>query len=292
MILIILIVAVVIASVVLLIWAFAGLFWQLPPKDRDYLDPLPRLLRAIWPLIQFVSTYVSSRLPAPMLEGVYIRLARSGAGYMLSAEEFCAVMVIGAAVLGGLAYLGLREISLTVTLVLTMAGIVVGVVIPLRWLNRRYTMRRKSILRELPMFLDYIVLAVEAGQNFTNALGQTVQKGPKGPLQQEFFLVLRDMRAGLSRTDALKRMDERLEIPEVSSFVSAMVQAEHVGASVGKILRMQAECRRGERFQRAEKLAMEAPVKLLLPLILFIFPTVFIVLAFPIVIMIEQQGLL
>ncbi|EQD32640.1 Type II secretion system F domain protein, partial [mine drainage metagenome] len=109
------------------------------------------------------------------------------------------------------------------------------------WLNRRNTTRRKSILKQLPMFLDYIILGVEAGMNFTGALGQTVDKGPAGPLRQEFFLVLRDVRAGLSRSDALRRMEERLMIPEISSFVSAIIQAEQVGASMGKILRLQAD---------------------------------------------------
>jgi tight adherence protein C len=291
MILVILIVLMVVAVVVLAIWALAGLHWQMPDEDRDYLDPLPRPLRAIWPLVRFVATYIGSRLPTPMLEGVYAKIARSGANYMFTAEEFCAVMLIGSAGAGTLIYFAVRGISPNVTLALTVFGIALGFLYPLLWLNKRYTKRRKAILKELPVFIDYIVMGVEAGLNFTNAMAQTVEKGPKGPLRQEFFLVLRDIRAGLNRTDALKRMDERLKIPEVASFVSAIVQAEQVGASIGKVLRLQAERRRSERFQRAEKLAMEAPVKLLLPLVMFIFPTTFIVLAFPIVMMIKQQGL-
>ncbi|MBS0192676.1 MAG: type II secretion system F family protein [Proteobacteria bacterium] len=291
MILIVLISLLVVASIVLLIWALAGLHWEMPEEDRLYLDPLPRILRAIWPLVRFVSTYVGSRLPTPMLEGVYVRIARSGANYMLTAEEFCSVMLIGAVALGGLIYLGVRATGPTLTASFTAFGIVLGLVYPLMWLNKRYANRRKSILKELPIFLDYIVLGMEAGLNFTNAMAQTIEKGPTGALRQEFFLVLRDVRAGLNRSDALRRMDERLTIPEVSSFVSAIVQAEQVGASVGKVLRLQAERRRNERFQRAEKMAMEAPVKLLFPLVVFIFPTTFIVLAFPIVMMVSEQGL-
>jgi tight adherence protein C len=291
MILIILISLLIIGTVVGLIWALAGLSWELPEEDRDYLDPLPTVLRAGWPLIRFVSNYFGSRMPAPMLESLYQQIARAGANYMLTAEEFCAVLIISAALAGSLIGFAVSGINPTLTMSLAAFGALLGFFYPLHWLRSRFASRRKSILKELPVFIDYIVLGVEAGMNFTNALSQTVEKGPKGPLRQEFFLVLRDVRAGLSRSDALKRMDERLRIAEVSSFVSAIIQAEQVGASIGKVLRMQAERRRSERFQRAEKLAMEAPVKLILPLVLFIFPTTFIILAFPIVMMVKQQGL-
>ena len=291
MILIILIALVIIGAIVVFIWALAGLHWQLPDEDRDYLDPLPRILRAIWPLIRFVSNYFGSRMPTPLLEQLHQSIARSGANYMLTAEEFCAVMIISSITPGGLIWFAVSGISPTLTLSLTIFGALLGFVYPVLWLHKRFTTRRKSILKELPIYIDYIVLGVEAGMNFTNALGQTVDKGPKGPLRQEFFLVLRDVRAGLSRADALRRMEERLRVPEISSFVSSIVQAEQVGASIGKVLRMQAERRRNERFQRAEKLAMEAPVKLILPLVMFIFPTTFIVLAFPIVMMVKQEGL-
>lgn len=291
MIIIVFIALLIIVAIVVFIWALAGLHWQLPDEDRDYLDPLPNILRAMWPLIRFVSNYFGSRMPAPMLEQLHQNIARSGANYMITAEEFCAVMIISAIGAGGLIFIAVSGITPALTITLTVFGAAMGFVYPLMWLRKRFANRRKGILKELPMFIDYIVLGVEAGMNFTNALGQTVDKGPKGPLRQEFFLVLRDVRAGLSRSDALRRMEGRLRIPEVSSFVSSIVQAEQVGASIGKVLRMQAERRRSERFQRAEKLAMEAPVKLILPLVLFIFPTTFIVLAFPIVMMVKQQGL-
>jgi tight adherence protein C len=290
MILIILIALLIIAAVVGLIWALAGLSWELPEEDRDYLDPLPTALRAGWPLIRFVSNYFGSRMPAPMLESLYQQIARAGANYMLTAEEFCAVLILSSALSGTLIGLAVSRMP-SLVMPLAAFGALLGLLYPLHWLRSRFAKRRKGILKELPIFIDYIVLGVEAGMNFTNALSQTVEKGPKGPLRQEFFLVLRDVRAGLSRADALKRMEERLKIPEVSSFVSAIIQAEQVGASIGKVLRLQAERRRSERFQRAEKLAMEAPVKLILPLVLFIFPTTFIILAFPIVMMVKQQGL-
>jgi tight adherence protein C len=122
-------------------------------------------------------------------------------------------------------------------------------------------------------------MAVEAGMNLSGALAQSVEKGPDGPLRIEFQKVMRDVKAGMSRMESIRAMAERLGIREVTSFSSALAQAERPGASVGP----QADQRRVERFQRAEKLALEAPVKLVFPLVAFNFPTTFLVLAFPIV---------
>ena len=126
-------------------------------------------------------------------------------------------------------------------------------------------------------------MSVEAGLNLSGALQQAMQKGPDGPLRNEFSIVMRDLRAGVTRAEALKRMAERLDVEDITRFVNAMVQAEKMGSSMAATLRIQSEQRRTERFQRAEKKAMEAPVKLIFPLIVFIFPVTFIVLGFPIV---------
>ena len=111
---------------------------------------------------------------------------------------------------------------------------------------------------------------------------QAVDKGPEGPLNVEVQKVLRDIKAGSGRIVALRNMSNRLEIKEISSLVSSLAQAEKSGSSIGETLRIQSDQRRVERFQRAEKLAMQAPVKLVGPLVLFIFPTTFIILFFPI----------
>ncbi len=119
-----------------------------------------------------------------------------------------------------------------------------------------------------------------------------MEKATPGPLRNEFAVVLRDLRAGLSRADALRRMAERLDIQEITGFVSSIVQAEKMGASLGNVLRVQSDQRRSERFQRAEKQAMEAPVKLVFPLVLFIFPVTFIILLFPIAMKFVGEGML
>jgi tight adherence protein C len=168
----------------------------------------------------------------------------------------------------------------------------VGYFYPDIWLRDIRKRQVDGVLRTLPAYLDFISMAVEAGLNFSGALELARKKAPPGPLTNEFGVVLRDLRAGLNRSNALKRMAERIDVQEMSSFVNSVIQAEKMGSSLAQVLKIQAEQRRQERFQRAEKKAMEAPVKLIGPLILFVFPTTFIVLAFPIVMKFLKEGML
>jgi tight adherence protein C len=280
------------ASVLLIFWWIHSLHEEVPDEERQYLDPLPTWLRLIWPLVRLVAYFVSSRFPASVLESTYQKMARAGLTYLMNAEEFMAlrlVLGVGAYVL---LFLAMRPVGGLILEVLPLAGAVLAFYYPFFWVHKRYEERRKAILKALPVYLDYLTLAMEAGLNLAGSIAQAVEKGPAGPLRHELFLVLRDIRSGLTRSDALRRMDNRLKINEVSSVVSSIVQAEQVGAGLGKVLRLQAERRRIERFQRAEKLAMEAPAKLLFPLVVFIFPTTFIILMFPVVMSILHGGAL
>ena len=175
--------------------------------------------------------------------------------------------------------------------VAAMAGGLAGWSYPGIWLRDRMALRKRQLHKTLPFFMDLITLCVEAGLNLQGALNQAVMKGPKGVLCDEFKRVLRDTRNGKARSDALRTMSERLQEPSVTNFISAMIQAERMGMNLGPVLLAQADQRRSERFLRAEKLAMEAPVKLLLPLIAFIFPCTFIVLFFPIAIQFMHSGM-
>jgi tight adherence protein C len=169
---------------------------------------------------------------------------------------------------------------------------VLGAWWPLSWLRERRAARLRTIGRALPFYLDVVTLSVESGANLTGALQHAVAKGPGGPLQVELERVLRDIRAGRTRADALRALAERLDLPAVSSWVAALVSAERHGSGLGPILRAQAEQRRQERFQQAEKLAMKAPVKMLFPLLVFIFPCTFVLLFFPIVVRLLEEGVL
>lgn len=262
---------------------------EVPDEDREYLDPLPRALRLLWPLIRLVDYHVCKLIPARLLAGPAESLRLSGLLYLMSPTQFIALCLVS-----------LAGFALAAGTLLSWADLfdgrwvgavaVLGYVYPRIWLKDSLKRRRKLIVKALPTYLDFLTMSVEAGLNMAGAISQAVSKGPAGPLKNEFAFVLRDLRSGLTRADALRRMDERVRVPQVASFISAVIQAERMGASLGSTFRTQAEQRRIERFQLAEKLAMEAPVKLIFPLVVFIFPVTFMVLMFPIAVKFMQSG--
>jgi tight adherence protein C len=157
-----------------------------------------------------------------------------------------------------------------------------GAAYPLLWLRDRVRARHRAIARALPFALDLLTLSVEAGLDFAAALAKVVEKGRKGPLAAELALTLKELKLGKTREEALRNLGDRVRLPALTSFVQALVQADRMGTPLGKVLRILATQLRVERTQRAEKLANEAPVKLLIPLIGCIFPTIFIILFGPI----------
>ncbi len=259
--------------------------------DRAYMDPLPLGLRIIWPFIQIISFFFCSLLPYEWMERIEKRLQHTGVSYLLTAEQFVALRIIstfGGLVFGIILNIGLKENAQPIYALLTT---VLGFFMPDIWLNDTRKRRESAVIRAMPVYLDFITMAVEAGLNLQGALSQAMEKAPPSPLRNEFGIVLRDLRSGLPRAEALRRMADRLDIKEVTSFVSSMIQAEKMGSSMAAVLRVQADQRRNERFQRAEKLAMEAPIKLVGPLIIFIFPVTFIVLGFPIAMKFMSEGM-
>jgi len=259
-------------------------------EDRTYMDPLPYGLRLIWPFIQIISFFFCSLLPYEFMERIEKRLQHTGVSYLLTAEQFVALRIISTVIgfLTGLLLVNAMQGGQPVWVLFTM---ILGFILPDIWLNDTRKRRELAVIRAMPVYLDFITMAVEAGLNLQGAMGQAMEKAPPSPLRNEFGIVLRDLRSGLPRAEALRRMADRLDIKEVTSFVSSMIQAEKMGASMAAVLRIQAEQRRNERFQRAEKLAMEAPIKLVGPLIIFIFPVTFIVLGFPIAMKFMSEGL-
>jgi tight adherence protein C len=197
------------------------------------------------------------------------------------------VLVIGIAFAAYLALVNSVPGALRVWLVILL---LVAAVLPLSWLRDLTRRRTARLLRVLPFFLDLVTLSVEAGLNVSGALSEATDKLPQGPLRDEMNRVLREVRAGKPRAAALQSFSERVQLVPVSTLVAAMNTAEKQGATLAPILRAQATQRRAERFSAAEKLAMEAPVKMLLPLVLFIFPSTFAVLLFPILVKLVEEG--
>ena len=272
-----------------LILALFGLSMMLPRENRAYFDPLPSYLKPIWPLVRIIAYFIATNLPEKFLDKIDAKLQHTGVCYILTAEEFFAVSLIsalGLPLLGVIAVAGSGDINPMIILVLA----VMGYLLPEMWAKDTRKRRDKDLIKNLPVFLEYLAMCVDAGLNFSGALKQAVDKGPTSAMKNEFRIVLRDISSGLTRADALKRMEERINLKDVSVFVRAVIQAEKMGSSMKETLSIQAQQRLDERFQRAEKQAMEAPVKLIIPLIIFIFPLTFVILLFPIVVKFMGQG--
>jgi len=278
-------------SVLLAGLLFIRIYQFVDDDERAYMDPLSWKLRIVWPFIQIIATFVVSFLPYDMVENTEKRLIRTGVSYLLTAEQFIALRILYAIAFPIIVYVMMVVMGKYEPIWIVVAPLA-GFLFPELWLNDTRKRRELGVIRAMPVYLDFITMCVEAGLNLAGALQQAMEKAPPGPLRNEFGIVLRDLRAGLPRADALRRMGDRLDIPEVTSFVSSVIQAEKMGSSLGQVMRVQADQRRNERFQRAEKTAMQAPVKLVMPLIAFIFPVTFIVLAFPIVMKFLGEGLL
>jgi len=236
-----------------------------------------------------VDYHVCSRIPAKFLESSAEKLRLSGLLYLMSPTQFLALCMISLSFFVLFASFVLSSADMMNGWLIVMIA-ALGYVYPRIWLKDSLKKRQKLIVKALPTYLDFLTMSVEAGLNMAGAISQAVAKGPNGPLKNEFAFVLRDLRAGLTRAEALRRMEDRVKVPQVSSFISAVIQAERMGASLGSTFRIQADQRRVERFQLAEKLAMEAPVKLIFPLVAFIFPVTFIVILFPIAVKFMQSG--
>jgi len=285
----------VLAAIVMAFVGTRGLLNQVPIDDRDYQDPLPVGLKMIWPLVSAATHVVGPRLKSGDLEKSHRTLQAAGQDYLVTPEELAGLRVV-ASILMVLFFLMVLVLLKMVTpgsfMLCVLLGAPLGWLYPSLWLSERRKSRRKHVIRDLPIFLDFITMSVEAGLNITGAIEQAVMKGPKGPLSQEFSRMLRDLRAGLPRSEALKRLADRMDIAQISSFTSALIQADRVGASLGETLRAQAMQRREERFLQAEKLALEAPVKMMAPLVMFFFPLIFIVLIYFLYLKAKQDGIL
>lgn len=264
-------------------------FVEVPGEDRAFLDSPPPAFKLAWPLIQLVSFRMGSLLSVSYRHRTQLKLRHGGLDYALSPEQFFAGKVLcglGAALV---LVLILVRIGMPSSFWISTVGLC-GFFFPDLWLREERERRQRQILKALPFYLDVVTLCVESGLNLTSAIQQAVAKAPANPLKFELQRVMRDIRTGRPRIESFRGMAERLQMAAISNLVSALVTADRQGAALGPILRAQAEQRRSERFLRAEKLAMEAPVKMLFPLIAFIFPCTFAVIGFPIAVKFLEEG--
>ena len=276
-------------SILAALYAVYSLFRSAPDEDRTYKDKPPLLFRMLWPLIRLMSVSLNWSLTEANRERYAILLRRAGQDYALSAEQFYAGKIVSSGV--GFLFGLLLSSMLSGGMSLPIGVAALAFFYPNLWLAELNKKRNLAILKALPFFIDLMTLSIEAGLNLSGAMQQAVAKSASGPLAVEVNRVLREVRTGKARVDALRDFSARLDFTPVTSFVSALIQGEKTGSSLGPILRAQSDQRRSERFLRAEKLAMEAPVKMLGPLIFFIFPCTFVVIGFPIAMKFLASGL-
>lgn len=270
---------------------FAALVYMLDDDERQNMDSPPTFMQPVWPLIRMFAYFIGSNFPVSLLNKTETKLKQFGVSFSITAEEFLSASVVFALLFPALAWLPMASSGKVDPMIIILVALL-GAVLPELWIRDARTKRNASLIRNLPVYLEYLSMCVDAGLNFSGALKQAVEKGPHGAMRNEFRIVLRDINSGQTKADALTRMEERVDIGDVSTFVRAVIQSEKMGSSMRDTLVIQAEQRLNERFQRAEKLAMEAPVKLVIPLVAFIFPLTFVILLFPIVVKFMAEGTL
>jgi tight adherence protein C len=288
----------------MLIWigwglAAAGLTWYCLHAAREitYVTladgrrqerTIPFLLRLMLPLtpnffrILMNPTFTRSRELADK------RLVAAGFDGLLDGREFLALKFLLPLVFGSLWLIllqGAGNLFPTVAenlLTLSLLGVCLFYIYPVFWLRQTLAARHRSIQRALPFVLDLLTLSVEAGMDFMSALQRNCERRKLDALNEELIRMIREIQLGTPRRVALANMSKRVDLTDLRSVAYSLIQADELGVSIGAILRIQSEQMRQRRFDRAERLANEAPVKLLGPLMLFIFPCVFIILLGPI----------
>ncbi len=243
--------------------------------------------RTIRPLAARLSGAVARITSTSFSERTEKRLAMAGNPGDMKVSDWLGMKALasGAAFAVFFLLFGLLGGNLLAGLGLGVAGLFGGYIIPEFWLGGRVRARQKAILLLLPDALDLLTISVRAGLAFDAALGKVVEK-MKGPLVDEFRRALAEVRVGKARREALRDIVPRTEVQPLTNFIGAIIQAEQLGVSISKVLQVQSEQLRIERRQRAEEQAAKAPIKMLFPLVGCIFPSLFIVILGPAIILI------
>ena len=234
--------------------------------------------RVLLPLINAISTRIGKMMPKQTMDRLRTKLET--AGNPMQPGAFLVLQVVAVVISGVLAIVLLRGLPGDQQLLYGIGLALVGVVLPQQWLTGRVKSRQKSILKSLPDAIDLLTISVEAGLGFDLAMQRVVEKWDN-ELSREFSRVLADTRLGKNRRDALRELTGRTGVTDLSTFVAAVIQADQLGVSIAKILRVQSDQLRIRRRQRAEELAHQAPIKMLFPLVFLIFPAMFVVILGP-----------
>ena len=252
------------------------------PRTLEELElQRPIAERTLKPIVQGLAAIISRFYPANTARSLQIRLKRAGmettsVEFFLGVKAFVAIV----AAIAASSLLNLLTSDPVYTVGGLFGGLILGFLAPDLYLNSRAGGRAGAILNQLPDALDLLTISVEAGLGFDAAIIKVTEK-MKGPLSDEFKRAAGEQRIGKSRQEALRGISERVEVKELQNFISAIIQADQLGVSMSKVLRIQSEQLRMERRQRAEEKAARAPILIMLPTVGCIFPSLFIVILAP-----------
>jgi tight adherence protein C len=258
-------------------------------RDQELLAPITE--RAFMPVLGGLTNLGRRFTPVGYVDGVRKKFINSGNGSADAVDRFLAIRVLSVLAILPLFYLcyiwnplKFKGFTQFAVFALFFAVCLLG---PDSILSRRVQERQHDLRIMLPDVLDLLTISVEAGLGFEQALDRTVSAVP-GPLSDEFARMLGEIRAGASRSEAMRALDQRTNVPEVRSFVLAILQADTFGVSIGRVLRAQSEEMRIKRRQLAQERAQKAPVKMLIPMVFCIFPALFVVVIGPAIINIRK----
>lgn len=238
--------------------------------------------RVVLPLIRKIAQLTTKFTPQKQIEDTRHKLEL--AGMSMEPGAFFAMRVVLTIVLALLAFflffINSPSTPRTTALLYTLGAALLGYFFPQLWLSSKIKRRQNDIIKALPDALDLLVICVEAGLGFDMAMGKVYEKWDN-ELSIAFGRVLREIQLGKIRREALRDMARRMDVPDVTAFIAAIIQADQLGVSMSKILRVQSDQMRTKRRQRAQEKAHQAPVKMMLPMVFLIFPSLWIVLLGP-----------
>ena len=260
----------------------------------EWRDPPPLIYKMFKPIVKLFSADVKANMGKEKYTQIQMKLSSGGLFYSLLPEELVTlryVCFVVAGVVATWAYWVYTPITYLVGVAL-ISSVILGFAYPDIWLRDRIKARHRRIEKEFPFLLDLIILSMRAGLNYSNALSQAIACLSPGPIKDDFSRLERELKAGKPRSEALVEMADRMDSAGIHNFVSSLNQAEETGGEVVSVLQSQAEQRRTERFQRAEEMAGKAPVKMLLPMMVFLFPLIFMLVGFIIIVGLDDAGIL
>lgn len=267
---------------------------RLVDENDEWRDPPPMLYLIFKPLVRMLAPEVHKFLSEDLTKRLSMRLSAAGMNYALLPEEFITLRYV-CLVVGGITSVSLYKLDSSLgpeVMIFIILLAPIGFFYPEMWLTDKISQRRREVTKEFPFLLDLLVLSMRAGLNYSGALAQAIGALPAGVVRDEFGKLLREIRAGKPRRNALLDLGERMNIEAVSNFVAAINQAEETGGEIVQVLTAQAQQRRDERFHTAEELAGRAPIRMLMPMMAFLFPIIFMLMGFIIIVKLAEIGYL